>query len=52
MEKNDSFIFLIGNVPDRVAYPKSHLAWNDLRKWSKYNYLPLDEIGQIKEYAG
>jgi hypothetical protein len=43
--------FMVGNEPDKTVYPKSHDAWNDLRKWNKLNYLPLDEIEQIKEYA-
>lgn len=43
--------FMVGNEPDKIAFPKSHDAWNDLRKWNKFNYLPLDEIEQIKEYA-
>lgn len=43
--------FMVGNEPDKAAYPKSHDAWNDLRKWNKFNYLPLNEIEKIKEYA-
>jgi len=43
--------FMVGNEPDKNAYPKSHDAWTDLRKGNKFNYLPLDEIEQIKEYA-
>jgi len=43
--------FMVGNEPDKTAFPKSHDAWNDLRKWNKFKYLPLDEIEQIKEYA-
>jgi hypothetical protein len=50
-EKNRSHSFLIGNEPDKTAFPKSHEAWNDLRKWNKSTYLPLDEIEQVKEYA-
>ena len=48
---DESYSFLIGNEPDKISYPKSHLAWKDLRKWSKFNYLPLDEIDRVKEYA-
>ena len=43
--------YMVGNEPDKTSYPKSHAAWNDLRKWNKFNYLPLEEIEQIKEYA-
>ena len=43
--------FMVGNEPDKNAYPKSHDAWTDLRKGKKFNYLPLEEIDQIKEYA-
>lgn len=50
-ETGGSRNFMVGNEPDKTAYPKSHEAWNDLRKWNKFNYLPLDEIEQIKEYA-
>ena len=50
-EKNKSYSFLIGNEPDKIVFPKSHEAWNDLRKWNKFSYLPLDEIGKVKEYA-
>lgn len=42
--------FMVGNEPDKKVYPKSHEAWNDLRK-GKFNYISLDEIDQIKEYA-
>ncbi len=49
--KDESYSFLIGNEPDKTSFPKSHLAWNDLRKWSKFNYLPLDETDRVKEYA-
>jgi len=49
--KNKSHSFLIGNEPDKTAFPKSHEAWNDLRKCNKFNCLPLDEIEQVKEYA-
>jgi len=43
--------FMVGNEPDKNAYPNSHDAWNDLRKGNKFNFLPLDEIEQIKDYA-
>jgi hypothetical protein len=43
--------FMVGNEPDKNAYPTSHDAWNDLRKGNKFNYLPLDDIEQIKDYA-
>jgi len=43
--------FMVGNEPDKTTYPKSHEAWNDLRKWNKFNYISLDEIDLIKEYA-
>jgi len=43
--------FMVGNEPDKAAFPKSHDAWNDLHKWNKFNYLTLEEIEEIKEYA-
>lgn len=43
--------YLVGNEPDKKYYAKSHAAWEDLRKWKKIAYLPIDEIDQIKEYA-
>jgi len=50
-EKEKSKGFMVANEPDKTAHPKSHAAWNDLRKWNKFDYLALDEIGKIKEYA-
>lgn len=50
-ETGGSRNFMVGNEPDKIAYPKSHEAWNDLRKWNKFNYISLDEIDLIKEYA-
>jgi len=50
-EKVGSKNFMVGNEPNKIIYPKSHEAWQDLRNWNKFNYLPLDEIEKIKEYA-
>ncbi len=43
--------FLICNEPDSAAYPRSHEAWADLRKWNKTINVPLEEIEKVKEYA-
>jgi len=50
-DKNQSKGFMVANEPDKTVHPKSHAAWNDLRKWNKFDYLALDEIDQIKDYA-
>jgi len=50
-EAGKTTCFMVGNEPDKTRFSKSHDAWNDLRKWNKFNFLQLDEIGQIKEYA-
>jgi hypothetical protein len=39
---------LVGNEPDKTTYPKSHSAWDDLRKWNKLEYLTWDEIDKEK----
>lgn len=43
--------FMVANEPDKTAYPKSHIAWNDLRNWNKVEYVPLDEIDRVRTYA-
>jgi hypothetical protein len=43
--------FMIAGEPDKVAYPKAHDAWNSLRKWNKTEYIALDEIDKVREYA-
>jgi len=43
--------FLVGNEPDKNAYPKSHTAWNDLRNYSKFVFIALEEIDRVKVYA-
>jgi hypothetical protein len=50
-ETGKSCSFMIGNEPDKTAYPKGHDAWADLLKWNKFIYLPLEEIDKVKEYA-
>lgn len=50
-EQGKSHGFLVGNEPDKTTYPKSHSAWDDLRKWNKLEYLAWDEIDKVKEYA-
>jgi len=43
--------FMVANEPDKQAYPKSHTAWNDLRHWSKIEFVLLEEIDKIRAYA-
>jgi hypothetical protein len=43
--------FIVGNEPDKTVFPKSHMAWNDLREWNQVTFLPVDEIDGIKKYA-
>lgn len=33
------------------AYPKSHAAWNDLRNYSRFEYVALEDIERVKVYA-
>lgn len=51
LERQRPKSFLVGNEPDKSAYPKSHLAWNDLRNYSKFEYVALEEIDRVKVYA-
>ena len=50
-ESGKSVSFLFGDEPDKKIYPKSHDAWNDLRRWNKLNYCPLSELDKLKVYA-
>ncbi len=34
-----------------MQFPKSHKAWNDLRNYSRFEYVALEEIDRVKEYA-
>jgi len=43
--------FIVGNEPDKAVFPKSHMAWNDLRVWKQVTFLAVDEIDGIKNYA-
>ena len=43
--------FMIAGEPEKAAYPKAHDAWNSLRKWNKTEYVALDEIDKVREYA-
>lgn len=43
--------FMIACEPEKAAYPKAHDAWNSLRKWNKTEYVALDEIDKVREYA-
>lgn len=51
LEKQLPKSFLVGNEPDKSAYPKSHAAWNDLRNYSKFEFVALEEIERVKAYA-
>lgn len=46
-----SYSFLVGDEPDKKKYGQSHEAWENLRKWSKLEYVPLNEISRLQEYA-
>lgn len=43
--------FLIATEPDKVVYPKAHDVWLSLRKWRKTEYVALEEIDRVREYA-
>jgi len=43
--------FMVANEPDKLVYPKSHAAWNDLRRWNKVEYIPIEEIDRVRIYA-
>jgi hypothetical protein len=51
LEKQNPKSFLVGNEPDKSAYPKSHTAWNDLRNYSRFEFVALEEIERVKVYA-
>jgi hypothetical protein len=50
-EKQKPKSFLVGNEPDKSAYPKSHAAWNDMRNYSKFDFVEMEEIERVKVYA-
>lgn len=51
LEKQHPKSFLVGNEPDKSAYPKSHAAWDDLRNYSRFEYVALEDIEKVKVYA-
>jgi len=47
----DSKGFLVSSEPDKAHCKKQHLIWENIRNYSKINYLDISEVDRIKEYA-
>lgn len=43
--------YLIGNEPDKSVYAESHQTWDNIRDRSGIEFVPIDEIQKVKEYA-
>lgn len=43
--------FIVGNEPDKKRYVKGYNLWQELRNWRKADFVAIDEIDILKEYA-
>jgi hypothetical protein len=43
--------FLISSEPPKSKYPQQHYFWNEIRKQKKQDYVNIEELEIVKEYA-
>jgi hypothetical protein len=43
--------FIVGNEPDKKIYATGYNLWQELRTWRKAEFVAIDEIDKLKEYA-
>jgi hypothetical protein len=49
--EHDSEGFLVSSEPDKMRYIKQHQIWENIRNSKQFNYLDINEVEKIKEYA-
>lgn len=49
--EQNSMGFLVSSEPDIAKFGKQHQIWENIRKYDQFNYLDIDEVDKIKEYA-